>query len=132
MVPLQGWSPLHLAAYHGDVEQLRELLNTGIDPNTAPEIFKSQSSYPVRNRLFSKMREETFSSVTPLYAAAQEGNLECVKLLLERGADPFIKATSQMNQRGASALHIAGLGGHLRTYWKMKNFKPKSNVLLRV
>ncbi|EOD37256.1 hypothetical protein EMIHUDRAFT_362191 [Emiliania huxleyi CCMP1516] len=45
---------------------------------------------------------------TPLYIASQEGQLECVRLLLEAGA-----AIDQAKQNGATPLFMACLNGHL-------------------
>jgi ankyrin repeat protein len=39
---------------------------------------------------------------TPLHAAAQNGNLEIIEILLQNGADPSIK-----NEEGVTALDLA-------------------------
>ena len=48
------------------------------------------------------------SGATPLYIACQEGQLECVRLLLEAGA-----AISQARDNGATPLFMACQQGHL-------------------
>ena len=61
-------SQLHAAAGKGDVAAVAALLATGADVDAA-----------------------TDRGVTPLYIAAEQGYLELVKLLLERGANPDVK-----------------------------------------
>jgi ankyrin repeat protein len=60
-----GSTPLLVAATHGDVAQVRQLLKTGANPN-------------VRNKL----------DTTPLLEAAFHSNPEMIKALLDAGADP--------------------------------------------
>ncbi len=60
---VDGWTPLIRAAASGDTESTRQLLAHHADPNG------------------------TASSLSPLTAAVWYGNLETVRLLLEKGAD---------------------------------------------
>ena len=59
---------LHIAAYEGDAERVKELLKKGADPNT-----------------------KDIDGRTPLHIAASWGHDDVVKLLLVRGADPTVK-----------------------------------------
>lgn len=67
-----GWTPLHMAAAHGQVEKARLLIDAGADVNR---------------------RKEIDASETPLMEAAFTGQPSTVLLLLEHGADPFMRDT---------------------------------------
>ncbi|KAJ4729098.1 Ankyrin repeat family protein [Melia azedarach] len=64
----RGWTPLHISARKGDLKQVKQLLDEGMDVNVAACGPKSKG-------------------VTPLHLAAQGGHLEVMDELLERGAD---------------------------------------------
>lgn len=78
-----GTNPIHLAADLGLSESLKALLKA---PTADPNI-----------RICFREKEST-----ALHLAADEGNVECVNLLLAKGADAKIK-----NHRGVTALHLA-------------------------
>lgn len=78
-----GTNPIHLAADLGLSESLKILLDA---PNADPNI-----------RICFREKEST-----ALHLAADEGNVECVNLLLAKGADAKIK-----NHRGVTPLHLA-------------------------
>jgi ankyrin repeat protein len=80
-----SWTDLHSAAFDGDVERVRELLEKGENPN-------------IKNK----------DGITPLHVAASKGYVDVVKLLLERGADPNIK-----DKNGVTPLHWAAYNGHV-------------------
>jgi ankyrin repeat protein len=83
-----GWTPLHLAAFFGQPEVAKGLLNRGAAVD-------SQSSNAMEN--------------TPLHAAAAGGNIELVELLLDRGAD-----ANARQHGGWTALHSAAQSGNLK------------------
>ena len=56
------------AVQNGDIDRVRELLDSGVNPNI----------------------RQYFSDDSPLISASFDGHTEIVKLLLERGADPNI------------------------------------------
>ena len=74
-----GWTPLHYAASGGHAEVAKLLL--------------SHSAY---------IDAESPNGSTPLMMAAMYGNVDCVRMLLEAGADPTLK-----NQLGLSAADFA-------------------------
>jgi ankyrin repeat protein len=86
MPDLEGYTPLHYAAYFGHVEMARYLLGIGADP-------RAVSMDPLHNQ--------------PLHAAAASGHREIVALLLEAGADPNADQTGQW-----TPLHSAAQAGH--------------------
>lgn len=82
-----GWTPLHLAAFFGNLEAARLLLNKGAQAN-------ARSTNSMEN--------------TPLHAAAAGRHAAVVKLLLDHGA------SSNARQHGGwTALHAAAQNGDL-------------------
>lgn len=80
-----GWTPLHLAAFFGQTEIARLLLDRGAE-------------------IDARSRSERFArSNTPLHAAAANGQMEAARLLLARGADANARDGS-----GYSPLDLAG------------------------
>jgi|GEM_PF-6311377 len=80
-VPLTN---LETAAFYGESEQLKQVLDAGADPNEPSALFG-----------------------TALHAAADQGRLEAVRLLLERDADP-----ARLNAQGQSPADVAAENGH--------------------
>jgi hypothetical protein len=80
-----GRTDLHDAAFYGDVERVKKLLEKGANPNIQSE-----------------------NGWTPLHMAAYKGNVNVVRLLLEHGADPNIQ-----DGNGSTPLHIAAIWGYV-------------------
>jgi ankyrin repeat protein len=80
-----SWTDLHDAAFDGDVERVKKLLEKGENPNA-------------KNK----------TGRTPLHVAAYMGHVEVVRLLLEHGADPNAK-----DKDGHTPLHDATSGGYV-------------------
>ena len=86
------------AADEGNVEALRLLPDRGLNIED-----QDMSWYP-----FDEDKDEPYESQgTALYRACRQGNVECVELLLERGADPLAK-----DLEGTPCLDIARRRGH--------------------
>lgn len=96
-----GWTPLHLAAFHGDAEQVAMLLSTGASPlalsrNTMANtplhaaIAGAESDLVVRALLAGGASAVLAAGggATPLHLAASRGNRALCELLLAHGADP--------------------------------------------
>jgi uncharacterized protein len=80
-----GYTPLHLAAFFGQLEAAAVLLERGADPRAAAH---------------------NPSRVQPLHSAAAAGHAAIVGLLLERGADP-----DALQAGGYTPLHAAAANG---------------------
>ena len=98
-----GWTPLHAAAMSGNPRTIKLLLESGADPNVQDEfstVYKVASRRHMRASEVLMEREDSFSSslsrnadfsgFTPLHYAALSDDFECIKLLLEAGADPTV------------------------------------------
>ena len=60
--------------------------------------------------------------MTPIYLAAVMGRINCIRLLLARGADPTIKAyNTYYNMHSCSALHASIWFTNIACYKLMKN-----------
>ena len=80
-----GSTPLHVAAFVGDVSTLKKLLagnTSGLD-------------------------KEDVSGQTPLFFACEQGHTDSVKYLISKGADP-----KHVEGEGRTTLHFAALGSH--------------------
>lgn len=80
-----GWTPLHLAAFFGHTDLVKELLDRGA---------------------YTEARAENAMRNTPLHAATAGRQMEAMRLLLERGADAGAKQAG-----GWTALHAAAQNG---------------------
>lgn len=106
-VSSDGWTPLHLAAYFGRLEAVRLLLNKGAS-------VKARSANAMENTPLHAAAAGRHAGVirlllefgapanarqsggwTALHAAAQNGDLESARALVEGGADVSIRADNQ-------------------------------------
>jgi ankyrin repeat protein len=114
-----GYTALHFAAYFGQLEVARMLLERGADPNAvaqnASRVTPLHSAVAGRHRDLAGLLLALGSSAnavqqggwTPLHAAAQNGDEATVGLLLLRGAD-----ASRPADDGRTAVDMAIEGGH--------------------
>jgi ankyrin repeat protein len=105
-----GFTALGMACHFGNEEIVRHLLLKGADPNQT-----SNNGYNVNPLYTAKLLVEGGAEVniiqagnlTPLHAAASNGNIEMLILLLENGADVLIK-----DDNGQTPAHSAQAKGH--------------------
>jgi ankyrin repeat protein len=105
-------TPLHGAAWGGDVKEARDLVTAGADVNhvdTAGETPIHGAAAWGRTEMVAylisagaRIDIPGTTGLTPLHWAAGWGNLETVKVLLEAGADP-----KALNDFGHTAAQVA-------------------------
>ncbi|KAK9127357.1 hypothetical protein Syun_016154 [Stephania yunnanensis] len=89
----KGWTAIHVAAAHDQVEELSRLIKE------IPEL-GTEGSRPAALDCRDK------EGRTPLHLSASRGNLKCAKMLIEAGADKNAKSLD-----GRTALYRAAAGG---------------------
>jgi len=102
---LLGWTALHLAAVNGKVDNLKVLLDAGADLDLGDEFINAYRTATDKkisiidvivqreSEFIEVLRsQENYLGFTALHYAALVNNLECAKLLLEKGANPNIEA----------------------------------------
>jgi len=111
----EGWDTIHKAAYCGNYDILLEELNSGISANHVSNALKSKCKQSL-----SKDFDVYFSNISPLYMAAQKGHTKCIKLLIERGADPYMLAKNEYFNSKCNAFEVAFWCDKFLTYRLMK------------
>lgn len=86
-----GWTPLHIAAMAGHVDWAQRLPLAGAAREG--RLLGASGGSPLALALFYAEREvaELLAEPPAMHLAAQYGRLKCLRLLLERGADPNIE-----------------------------------------
>lgn len=118
-----GSTPLMAAVLYGDVDTVRLLLNSGADPNLRNEAGATALMWATddleKTRLLLKKgadaKARSEDSRTPLLiAAGRFGSSAVVKLLLDAGADPSVKAHGLYPTTPLSQAALAGDAAVLR------------------
>ncbi|CAM9920682.1 unnamed protein product [Lampetra planeri] len=127
-----GWMSLHVAAWRGETQCLRLLLNEfpgWVDRRTLNEetglLLATRRGHVACMRL---LLEEGGANPdicannreTPLYSACERGDLSAASLLLEFGADP-----AQRCARGSTALHAASARGSTELLALLLRLQPQ-------
>ena len=99
-----GNTPLHSAAYFGDIEMVQVLLDYGADVNTQNDLFDTPLNFallddhqiePKVARLLvehgADPNRRGYKGFTALHLASKSGQLEIVRLLIEHGASVEVK-----------------------------------------
>ena len=113
---LHGWSPLHSAAYNGDLEMVQVLLDYGLDVNSQSD----EGSTPLYLRSWGAFNDPDLRVIrflidhgadpnlrrhdgeSPLHRASEHGRIEMVRLLIEGGA-----SVDMQGERGRTPLDVA-------------------------
>ncbi|XP_059910849.1 ankyrin repeat domain-containing protein 39 [Gadus macrocephalus] len=105
------------AAMDGDMDRVKSLIKTGVDPNLRDSSRYTALHYASRSGRLDVCAfllqsgactsPQTPGGATPLHRAAYCGHLDVVGLLLRHGADPRL-----CDDDGASPLHKAAERGH--------------------
>jgi hypothetical protein len=100
---------LHFAVQHNDLVRVKELVESGVNPNTFDGIGKTPLHYACKNEYFTiaeylighgadvNAHHEASVGNTPLADIAGSCSFEMAKLLLRHGADPGIRGWMQLN-----------------------------------
>ena len=118
-------TPLHLAVIARSCECVRLLLShgakahvvavAGIHKKTPLQYAAQLGDVGIARILLDHKAKVNYSArynKTPIHHAVVDGNRDCVRLLLERGADPNIcRPCNPHNRRQDFPLHVAGLNG---------------------
>ncbi|CAN9498366.1 unnamed protein product [Ophioblennius macclurei] len=115
--PCYGWSPIHWAAHHGQLECVVRLVQMGCEVNLVTSRFHQT---PTHSAAFgghtrcvvwlaqagADVNHQDLVGEAPIHKAARCGSLECIQVLLIAGAKPHLK-----NDRGQTAADLAHAHG---------------------
>jgi ankyrin repeat protein len=113
---------LHFAAQDGLVEEVRELLAKGYDPNVFDELSKTPLHYAAERGHVEVMKaliaagadvnahEEAKIGNTPLREVAEQCSYEVAKVLIDAGADPTIPGWMQITALDLSKKRLKSEG----------------------
>ena len=119
MASSDGWTPLHLACFFGNLETAEMLLQLGADVtfrsanalhNQALHAATAGRNQDICALLLSHgagVNATQQAGYTPLHSASANGDIEIVRLLLAHEADPKAKS-----EKGETALDMAKQRGH--------------------
>ncbi|WP_438456617.1 ankyrin repeat domain-containing protein [Wolbachia endosymbiont of Kerria lacca] len=104
-------SPLHYAAFKGDVQVTKILLESGANPNLNMQGSGILLSTADETQKYEDW-EHDYQGLTPLHYAAKNGHKEVVKILLQNKAEVNAETTDKGWNEGWTPLHYAVQNGH--------------------
>jgi len=96
---VDGFTPLGLASFFGNIEVVKILIDNGANPNIASnnrfKVTPLHSACAISNYVIAEIlikngadvNAKQMQNVTPLHSAAHNGHAKLVKLLIDNGAD---------------------------------------------
>lgn len=131
--------PIHKAASSGDFQRVKELIESGEDPNRTDLSMQTplhRASDPSIVKLLidagANVKAKDKSSWTPLHRVK---NIECARLLLNAGADPDARSWENLSPLGhvgsaeiAKLLIEAGADVHLRRRRSLLHNRPRPEI----
>ncbi|GFR22359.1 hypothetical protein TNCT_213892 [Trichonephila clavata] len=130
-----GLTPIHLAAVKGHTSVVKLLLENGANAKVTDNKNRNSFEMAVANGnaevVKILLQEKNFhindkgnDGFSLLHIAAQEGNLNIIKYLIDRGAD-----VNSQNDAGSKPIHIAAREGHKDIVELFLNCKSLNNYL---
>ena len=128
------FTPLHMAAWHGQTEVSRLLLQHKVDHNAldkdgqTPLHRASDQGYVEVARLLLKhgvdVNAVDSKRSTAFHVALEKRHIDVARLLLEHGAD-----VNTQDSNGRTPFHIASSGGEVEIFWILLQHKTGQNTL---
>ena len=107
-----GYTALHAAVLRGNVELVKSLLDCGANPNVPVK-----HGTPGRRFSADYSLRQQWIGINALWLAAQFGEVEIMRLLLEKGADPLVKTddgtTTMMAALSAGGVEVDRRGRYV-------------------
>lgn len=124
-----GWTALHEAAYSGHTHIIQLLLEKGADATVkndrgfTPLHVAALGGYPGASKLLIENNQGLVNELdnhqrTPLMIASEQGFIEVVNILLEKGADIHMKS-----EDGKTASEMAEEWGHIEVVEVIRDYK---------
>ncbi|XP_068612521.1 ankyrin repeat domain-containing protein 10-like [Brachionichthys hirsutus] len=113
----RGWTPIHWAAQHGQLDCVAYLVQLGCEVNLVTSRFHQTPTHSAAfgghphcvvwlTQAGADINRQDVGGEAPIHKAAQSGSLECVRILLGAGAEPHLR--NALGQTAADLAHAHG------------------------